>query len=34
MRLACVFVAITIAGTMFMVRFLLALLREGKPSVC
>jgi hypothetical protein len=34
MWLAVVLVAITFAGTVFMIRFLIALLREGAPSVC
>ena len=34
MWLAFVLVAITSAGTVFMIWFLIALLREGSPSVC
>jgi hypothetical protein len=34
MWLAVVLIAITCGGTVFMVRFLVALLREGAPSVC
>jgi len=34
MWLAYALLAITCAGTVFMMRFLIALLREGSPSVC
>jgi hypothetical protein len=34
MWLALMLVAITSSGTLFMLRFLLALLRERAPSVC
>lgn len=34
MWLAFVLVAIVGGGTVFMIRFLIALLREGQPSVC
>jgi hypothetical protein len=34
MWLTFALVAITCSGTMFMIRFLIALLREGAPSVC
>jgi hypothetical protein len=34
MWLAFVLVAVTCAGTVFMIRFLIALLQESPPSVC
>jgi hypothetical protein len=34
MRAACLVAAIAFSAVVFMLRFLLALLREGEPSVC